>query len=125
MIRKWLAREVESLLEEFDAPDVRTLMLRAAFWTYVTIFTTIVLFGLVAIGNMFGLEWMAAAVIIIILLCVRLTRRAPLYIDGPLMLGGDKPALPPPGKQALPPPGTWLPKTMPNSGTCPSAQLRN
>jgi hypothetical protein len=105
MIRRFLAREEQRLLEEFNAPDLRTLLLRAIFWAYVTIITTTVLLGLVAIGNMFGLEWMWAAAVIIILLCIRLTRRAPLYSESaPFLLGSEQTALPPPGKSALPPP---------------------
>jgi hypothetical protein len=49
MIKNFLAREVEFLLEEFDAPNARTLLLRIAFCTYVTTGTGIVLGGLVAI----------------------------------------------------------------------------
>jgi hypothetical protein len=106
MIRRLLAREMEFLLKEFDAPDARTPLLRAVFWGWVTIITTAALLGLIAIRNMFGLEWLWVAVIIIILLCARLTRYAPLYVQGPLALGSDGSALSPPAKQALPPSGT-------------------
>jgi hypothetical protein len=103
MIKKFLAREVEFLLEEFGAPNARTLLLRIAFWTYVTTGTGIVLGGLVAIYQYFGVGAFYVAVFVVVLICLRLQRGRPVYFgDGEIFrLGGGRPTLRPPGKPAL------------------------
>jgi hypothetical protein len=108
MIRKFLAREVEFLVAELGAFDARTLLWRAFFWLYVTIFITAALLGLVAVYNIFGLPLMYAVVFILFLLCLRLEPRTPSHFEGePLVLGGDRPPSPPPPAQpASPAPGT-------------------
>jgi hypothetical protein len=107
MIRKFLAREGQFLLQEFGAPDGRTLWRRIAFYTWVYTATAAVLLGLVAIYDAFGLPAMCGMIFLLFILYLRLQRRAPLYFEGEMLqLGGDlPPSLPPPGAQALPPPG--------------------
>ena len=106
MIRKFLAREGKFLLEELGAPNFRTLLWRAVFWVCFAAFVGGIIFGVLAVGEAFGLRAMYAAIFLLFLLCIRLERRTPVYFDDgdPFMLGGDK-ALPPPGTQALPAPG--------------------
>jgi hypothetical protein len=75
---------------------------------HVTGATTLCLLGLVAIYVYFGMLAFWIAVLIVVLLCLRMEGRRPIYFgDGePLRLGGGTPTLPPPGKQALPSPST-------------------
>jgi hypothetical protein len=107
-IRKFLAREGKFLLEEFGAPDARTVLWRALFWVYFVTGTGFMLGGLYAVYLAFGFAAMYACIFILFLVYVRLQRRVPVYFDDdPIMLGGDPPrSLPPPGRQALPPLGT-------------------
>jgi hypothetical protein len=109
MIRRFLAREVQRLLQEFDAPDIRTLWHRICFWAYFYISCSILLGGLVALYSLFGLAAMWLGVVAIYLLHIWLLRRTPVYCgDGSefgLDLGGSAPILPP-GKPQLPPSGT-------------------
>jgi hypothetical protein len=70
--------------------------------------TAAVLLGLTWLYVNYGLALFVVAVVLLLLASNFAGRRAPGYFDGgsPLALGGDKPALPPPGQQALPPSGT-------------------
>jgi hypothetical protein len=109
MIRKFLAREGRLLLQEFGAPDARTLLLRAVFWVYFVTRCGIMLGGLVALYVLFGLAAMWLGVVAIYLLYIWQLQRAPVYFgDGSefgLDFGGSAPILPP-GRAALPPSGT-------------------
>lgn len=79
MLRKFLAREGQFLLKEFNAPDARTLWRRVAFLAYVTAGTGIMLGGLVALYSLFGLAAMWLGVVAIYLLYIWLLRRTPVY----------------------------------------------
>ena len=105
MIRRFLAREGQRLLQEFNAPDGRTLLLRAVFWVWLYGACGIVCGGLVAVYYLFGIPAMYGVVFLLYLLCVRLEARRPVYLDNWPFGPGRDPALPPPGKPALPPPG--------------------
>jgi hypothetical protein len=61
--------------DRVDEDEARMRFVRGAFWTFVTIGTTAILLGVVAIGKMFGLAAMGVAVFLLFLLCVRLERR--------------------------------------------------
>jgi hypothetical protein len=100
MIREFLEREKQFLLDEFDAPDLRTIWWRVAFYTWVWGTTIIGLFGVVAVYEYFGLPAMAGVVFLIYVLCLRLERRSSLSATDWTWLNGNQ--LPPPGQQALP-----------------------
>jgi hypothetical protein len=101
-------REVQRLLQEFDAPDIRTLWRHICFWAYFYISCGIMLGGLVALYDLFGLPAMWLGVAAIYALYLWTLRRTPVYLgeDDDCLFGSNKPALPPPGKQALPSPST-------------------
>jgi hypothetical protein len=98
-IRRILARERASLLAEFGAPDVRTLVVRAILWACFMTATTAVLLGLVWLYYTFGLAAMWMAVLGIILLAIWMEGRTPVCYEDAGWLGGD-PALPPSAKRA-------------------------
>ena len=107
MIRKFLQREGQFLLQEFGAPDARTLFRRIAFGLYFVTGTGIILGGLVALYVLFGLAAMWLGVVAIYLLHIWLLHRAPIYFGhDDFFLRGDRPPSLPPGKPALPPPST-------------------
>jgi hypothetical protein len=105
-MRKFLNREGQFLLAELCVPDARTLLWRIVFWILFYGTTTAALLGLVWIFNVFGSAAGLAVVFLLIMVCLQMERRMPIYYsDGdPLVLGGDKPALPPPGTRSLPAP---------------------
>jgi hypothetical protein len=63
----------------------------------------VVLLGLSWLYVEYGGALFGVAIALVCILGLWRERRAPIYFDegGPLVLGGDKPALPPPGKKAL------------------------
>jgi hypothetical protein len=107
MIRRLITREGQRLLDEFDAPDWPTLRRRIIFYGSAWGSTALVLGGLIAVYENFGMAAFWGAVLLIVLMCLRMQRHTPVYFgDGEIFrLGGGTPALPPPGKPALPAPG--------------------
>lgn len=81
MIRKFLQREGQFLLQELGAPGARTLFRRIAFGLYVVSGTGIMLGGLVALYVLFGLAAMWLGVVAIYLLYLLLARRATVYFN--------------------------------------------
>jgi hypothetical protein len=63
MIRKFQAWEGQILLAELGAPDARTLLRRITFWVRFYIGCGIILGGVVAVEEVFGLAamWIAVA----------------------------------------------------------------
>ena len=116
MIRKFLAREGKFLLEELGAPDARTLLRRALFWLYFYTATATILFGVVAVYELFGLAAMWIAVAGLFLFYVWLQNRTGGYgCADPEMY--DWMGLAPPGNPQLPPPGKTLPPPHPRQLT--------
>ena len=112
MIRKFLTREGQFLLQEFGAPDSRTLLRRALFWLYFYTATATILFGVVAVYELFGVAAMWVAVAALFLFYVWLQNRTGGYggadsemYDWMGVAPPGNPQLPPPGTQALPAPG--------------------
>ena len=104
----WLAREGKFLLEELGAPDARTLLRRATFWLYFYVGCGIVMGGIVAVGQLFGLPAMAIAVVGVLLFSVWLQNRTggyggadPEMCDWMGVTPPGNPQLPPPDKRAL------------------------
>ena len=112
MIRKFLAREGRFLLEELGAPDFATLLRRVTFWVRFYIGCGIILGGVVAVEEVFGLAAMCIAVAGVYLFHIWLLNRTGGGYAGNaeelLELMGDSPSLlpPRPGKPQLPPSGT-------------------
>jgi hypothetical protein len=104
-IHQWLTREGKFLLAQLGAPDFATLLRRAVFYIWLYGSTGIVLGGLVAVYNLFGMSafWLAAAGVILFSMWV-IARTG----GG----GGADPEIykwmgvTPPGKPQLPPSGT-------------------
>jgi hypothetical protein len=92
MIRKFLEREGQFLLQEFGAPDAPTLWRRVAFLACVTAGRGIVLGAKVALYVLFGLAVMWLGVVVIYLLYLSPARRAPVYFDDGVLLvpGGGR-----------------------------------
>jgi hypothetical protein len=104
-IREILAQEWDSLLAQLGTPDARTLFRRALFWVRLYAGTGIVLGGLVAVYDLFGMAAFWVAVAGVYLFCMWVIART----------GGGGGADPemytwtgvtPLGRQALPPSGT-------------------
>jgi hypothetical protein len=111
MIRKFLANEGRILLEELGAPDARTLLRRVRFSARFYIKCGILVGGIAAVEEVFGLAAMWIVVAGVYLFHIWLLNRTGGgyvgYAEEMLVLMGDSgPSLPPPGKQALPPPST-------------------
>jgi hypothetical protein len=101
-----LAREGQRLLQDLNAPDFATLLRRVTFWVRFYIGCGIILGGVVAVAEVFGLAAMFIAVAGLFLFHAWLLNRTGGYsgnAEEMLALMGE---LPPPGKRALPPPGT-------------------
>jgi hypothetical protein len=112
MIRKGLAPEGQILLAELGAPDFAPLLRRATFWVRFYIGCGIILGGVVAVEEVFGLHAMWIAVARIYLFHIWLLNRTAGGYTGNaeemLELMGDRPPslLPAPDKPQLPPSGT-------------------
>ena len=103
-----LAREGQRLLEDLNAPDFATLLRRVTFWVRFYIGCGIILGGVVAVEEVFGLAAMWIAVAGVYLFHIWLLNRTgggyagnaeemlELMGDSPPSLL-DKPQLPPPG----------------------------
>jgi hypothetical protein len=102
-----LAREGQRVLQDLNAPDFATLLRRITFWVRFYIGCSIILGGIVAIEEVFGLAAMWIAVAGVYLFHIWLLNRTGGGYAGNagelLELIGDSP--PPPGKPQLPPSG--------------------
>jgi hypothetical protein len=100
MIRRFLAREKQRLLEDLGAPNWGTLWRRAAFYGFVWGATLAVLLGLVWLYRIAGIEamWIAAGAIIVLALWME--SRVPVYYSSDIWWLGER--LPPPSTGALP-----------------------
>jgi hypothetical protein len=65
----------------------------------------IILLGIVAVGQQFGIMVMAVAVALLYLLYFAMQRRGSSYLDTGDVFGAGPPRLPPPEKPQLPRPG--------------------
>jgi hypothetical protein len=99
------SREGQRLLQDLNAPDFATLLRRAVFYIWLYGSTGIVLGGLVAVYNLFGMSAFLVAAAGVYLFCMWVIART----------GGGGGADPemyewmcvtPPGKPQLPPSGT-------------------
>jgi hypothetical protein len=107
-----LAREEQRLLQDLNAPDFARLLRRITFWVRFYIGCSIILGGIVAIEEVFGLPAMWIAVAGVYLFHIWLLNRTGGGYAGNAeemleLMGDSPPSLPsPPGKPQLPLSGT-------------------
>jgi hypothetical protein len=110
-IRKMLAREGKSLLEELGAPDFATLLRRVTLWVRFYIGCGSIIGAVYAVYVLFGMAAMWIAVAGLFLFHAWLLNRTGGYAGNAEemleLMGDSPPSLPPqPGKPQLPPSGT-------------------
>jgi hypothetical protein len=80
MIRRFIQRELQFLLDELSVPSFRILLYRIAFGVSFTAIIGLALFGLLAFEAHFGLAAAAAVVFVLFVVALRLEGQAPAYM---------------------------------------------
>jgi hypothetical protein len=102
-----LAREGQRLLQDLNAPDFGTLLRRVTFWVRFYIGLSIILGGVVAVEEVFGLAPMFVALMVVYLVLLsRQNGGGGISADDAAFLLGDQALPPPSGNPQLPPSST-------------------